>query len=282
MTEEDLLLKLRTAIKWVPLASDNDPHHLAVDPFLTLSREPHAAIHRMNLSRIALCVPPQVDRPTLYALGLSRYAEIFYGLEEEWVGLIGDPADWVDRGDDDRFTDLDHADSGERIRSMLRLLYIPELLRSRSLRADLSFLESIDPTVGELLHDRNPGIEVKNYVQHRVRTKPHLLVAWIWILYSAILYGGREIRAQLLKSGSEFWDLSATEIKASRTPCPLSFWHIEDDVAVKTKFRTLIARVDRLLTREEHQEILEESLHIFQKLELLTLTLDDEAAQIQT
>ncbi|KAJ5724822.1 hypothetical protein N7493_006550 [Penicillium malachiteum] len=253
MIEEDLLLKLRTAIK-----------------------EPHAAIHRLNLSRIALCVPPQVDKPTLYALGISRYAEIFYGLEEEWVKFIGDPADWIDQDSDDRSPSC-LQDRTERVRALLRQLYMPELLRSRSLWADLAFLESIDPANTGFLHGHNAGMDVRKYLHQLVAKTPHLLVAWIWILYSAILYGGREIRAHLLKAGPQFWDLSAAEIKAKRTPCPLSFWHIEDDAVVKTKFRSLITSVDCLLTREEHQEILDESLQIFQKLEQLTLSLDEEA-----
>ncbi|KAJ5633522.1 hypothetical protein N7528_001364 [Penicillium herquei] len=253
MTEEDLLLKLRTAIK-----------------------EPHAAIHRLNLSRIALCVPPQVDRPTLYALGISRYAEIFYGLEEEWVAFIGDPADWIHQDSDDRTASC-LQDRSERVRALLRQLYLPELLRSRSLRADLAFLESMDPANMGFLHGHNAGMDVRKYLHQLVAKTPHLLVAWIWIIYSAILYGGREIRAHLLKAGPQFWDLSAAEIKAKRTPCPLSFWHIEDDAVVKTKFRSLITSVDCLLTREEHQEILDESLRIFQKLEQLTLNLDEEA-----
>ncbi|KAJ5537881.1 hypothetical protein N7494_007360 [Penicillium frequentans] len=255
MTEVDLLAKLREAIKG-----------------------PHAAIHRMNISRISLCVPPQTLRPTLYTLGLSRYAEIFYGLEEEWVAFIGDPTDWIGEESVDRIPDSS-LDSSQRMKSLLRILYVPELLRTRSLQADLSFLQSVDPSSTELIREQNPGLEIRRYIHDHVGQSPHLLVAWIWILYSAVLYGGRELRSQLLKAGPEFWDLSATELMAHRTPCPLSFWHIDGDGAVKAKFRTLMVDVDRLLTPQEQQDILNESLQIFQKLELLTLSLDEEAKQ---
>ncbi|KAJ5639904.1 uncharacterized protein N7484_007766 [Penicillium longicatenatum] len=255
MTEEDFLVKLREAI-----------------------REPHAAIHRMNLSRINLCIPPQILRPTLYALGLSRYAEIFYGLEEEWVALIGDPTDWIGEGSLDHIPDSS-PDSSERMKSLLRILYVPELLRTRSLQADLSFLQSVDPSSRELVLEPNPGLEIRRYIHECVEPNPHRLVAWIWIMYSAVLYGGRELRSQLLKAGPEFWDLSATELKARRTPCPLSFWHMDDDGVVKAKFRTLMVDAGRLLTPQEKQEILDESLQIFQKLELLTLSLDEEVKQ---
>ncbi|KAJ5116557.1 heme-binding peroxidase [Penicillium angulare] len=258
MTEDDLLVKLRQAIQ-----------------------EPHASIHRLNLSRIALCIPPQIHQPILYALGLSRYAEIFYGMEEVWVAVIGDPADWIDRATDDRIADSESppssSDSTERITSLLRLLYVPELLRTRALQADLSFLGAMDPNITRWFQTQNPGAEIREYLNHEVRGKPHLLVAWIWIIYSAILYGGYEIQAKLLKAGAEFWDLSEKELKSSRTPCPLSFWHIDGAATVKKKFRTLMVDANRLLTRSEQQEVIDESLRIFKKLERLTLSLDEEA-----
>lgn len=233
----------------------------------------------MNLSRINLCVPPQTLRPTLYTLGLSRYAEIFYGLEEEWVAIIGDPTDWIGEGSVDCIPDSS-LDGRQRMKSLLRILYVPELLRTRSLQADLSFLHSVDPSGAELSREQNPGLEIRSYIHDHVGQNPHLLVAWIWILYSAILYGGRELRSQLLNAGPEFWDLSSTELKARRTPCPLSFWHIDNDSAVKAKFRTLMVDIDQLLTPQEQQDILNESLRIFQKLESLTLSLDEEAKQV--
>ncbi|KAJ5950107.1 hypothetical protein N7454_001691 [Penicillium verhagenii] len=255
MANADLLLKLREAIK-----------------------EPHAAIHQMNLSRMSLSLPPHTPRPTLYALGISRYAEIFYGLEDEWVAYIGDPTDWIGKESDDRDPDSS-SDSCHRVRSLLRTLYVPELLRTRSLQADLAFLQSVDPVSVELIGGDNPASEIRKYIHGHVGRTPHLLVAWIWILYSAILYGGRELRSQLLKAGAEFWDLSAAEIKGGKTPCPLSFWHIEDAAAVKAKFRGLMVEVDRLLNPQEQQDILDESMGIFQKLESLTLSLDQEAMQ---
>ncbi|KAJ5261416.1 hypothetical protein N7478_012011 [Penicillium angulare] len=258
MREDDLLVKLRQVIQ-----------------------EPHASIHRLNLSRIALCIPPQVHQPSLYALGISRYAEIFYGMEEVWVAVIGDPADWIDRATDDRIADSSPSpspsDSDGRLTSLLRLLYVPELLRTRALQADLSFLGAMDPINARLIHSQNPGAEIRGYLNLEVRDKPHLLVAWIWILYSAILYGGYEIQAKLLKAGASFWDLSEKELKLNRTPCPLSFWHIDDAVTVKKKFRNLMVHANRLLTRSEQQDIIDESLRIFQELEGLTLSLDEEA-----
>lgn len=248
--------------------------------FLCIQRTPCSHSSHESLTNRSLSASSDPPAHTLH-LGISRYAEIFYGLEEVWVAVIGDPADWIDRAPDDRIADSCSYGSNERMKSLLRRLYVPELLRTRSLQADLSFLDSMDPVNTKLILDPNPGTEIRRYIDQHVRKKPHLLVAWIWILYSAILYGGREIQAQRFKAGPEFWDLSGKELKARRTPCPLSFWHIDDASAVKNKFRALILHVDHLLTREEHQDILEESLHIFQKLKLLTLSLDEEAKQVQ-
>lgn len=106
--------------------------------------------------------------------------------------------------------------------------------------------------------------------------KPHLLVAYIWVMYSAILFGGREIRAQLLKAGPEFWGLSVKDFASERTPSPLSFWNIDDNIAVRAKLRDRILKADRLLTFQERQDVLNESKDIFRKLELITTSLDED------
>ncbi|KAJ5110656.1 hypothetical protein N7532_001191 [Penicillium argentinense] len=254
MTADNLLVQLRKAIK-----------------------EPHAAIHRLNLSRIALCLPPQVHEPYLYKLGISRYAELYYGLEEAWVSCMDDPADWICDWSDEIALDevFAVADDKHRVQRLLRLLYIPELPRTRVLDADLCLLRSLSPC-DQVSVSENVWGEIRKDIFQRIMQKPHLLVAYTWILYSAILFGGREIRSQLLKAGPEFWGLSVTDFASSRTPAPLSFWNIDDDIAVRARFRHRIARADRLLTNQERQDVLDESAEIFRIFELLTRALDED------
>ncbi|KAF3393840.1 hypothetical protein F1880_004962 [Penicillium rolfsii] len=272
MTTGDFLAKLRHAIK-----------------------QPHTSIHRLNLSRIPLCLPPYTDRPSLYSLGLSRYAELFYGIENAWLSLIGDPVDWMSL---DTEADVENQISSpeenhdpfpcinaeKRIQTVLRMLYIPELLRTRALQNDIRFLTALHPPSDPVLihsnndHDRDSGRRVGQELRYRVRDRPHILVAYVWIIYSALLYGGRDIRSLLLKAGPDFWGLSVAEMTShQRLPCPLSFWHIDDDAEVKAKFRVRMTDAERLLSAREQDDVLDEAIRIFQTLEELTRSLDEDA-----
>lgn len=95
-------------------------------------------------------------------------------------------------------------------------------------------------------------------------------------MYS-VLYGGRDIRTLLLKAGPEFWGLSVPEINSQRrVPCPLSFWHVDDDGDVKGKFRAGMTDVERLLSAAEQQDIWDEAGRIFGILEVFTKSEDVE------
>lgn len=196
------------------------------------------------------------------------------------MSCIGDPTDWICEWTDESASDASSLDDEERIRTLLRLIYIPELPRTRFLQADLSLLRSMDPHDQRLPQSRGYELEMKNDIYERVMKKPHLLVAYTWIMYSAILFGGREICAQLLKAGPEFWGLSDADFTSSRTPSPLSFWNIDDYMAVRTKFRERILKADALLTSQERQEILDESGEIFRKFELMTTSLDEDTKNL--
>jgi hypothetical protein len=228
-------------------------------------------------------------------LGLSRYAELFYGIEDAWLSIIGDPVDWISHDTDTNAdTEIkipgaeendDPSPQSKSIKTVLRMLYIPELLRTRALQNDLRFLTALHPpstNPSVLIHsnndqDRDTGHQVGQDIRHRIQDKPHILVAYVWIMYSALLYGGRDIRTLLLKAGSDFWGLSVAEITSSqRIPCPLSFWYIDNDGEVKAKFRARMTDVERLLSAREQDDILDEAMRIFGTLEELTRGLDED------
>lgn len=174
----------------------------------------------------------------------------------------------------------------KRIQTVLRMLYVPELLRTRALQNDLRFLTALHPpsTSPPVLinsnndRDRDTGRRIGQEIRHRIQDKPHILVAHVWIMYSALLYGGRDIRTLLLKAGSDFWGLSVAEITfQQRIPCPLSFWHIDNDGEVKAKFRARMTDAERLLSAQEQGDILDEAMRIFGTLEELTRSLDEDA-----
>ncbi|KAJ5178699.1 hypothetical protein N7492_001909 [Penicillium capsulatum] len=237
-------------------------------------KEPHGVVNRLNTARIPLCLPPQANSTGLYTMGFSRYADIYLGFEEVWHSLIGDPADWPGEISDDPA----HFSSDEaRIQAVLRLLYMPELYRTRRLESDFAALKLLDPGLSSLHAGAdNAGSEFRQYIKQRMPEKPHLLVAYIWIMYQAMFNGGRFIRLQLLKAGPEFWGLSPKEMNPSDFPSPLSFWCVENDETVKTEFRERAVKIDGLLTEAERQEILDESLEIFRRCTVITSQLDEQ------
>ncbi|KAJ5483914.1 hypothetical protein N7539_005710 [Penicillium diatomitis] len=358
MTTGDLLTRLRSAIK-----------------------EPHTSIHKLNLSRIPLCLPPYTTDPSLYAYGLGQYAELFHAIESAWIDLIGDPMDWMYQeystkvqkselnntattttttttttihpinDETNKSTEGENVDAKEefpcihhedntiepplrspsnlqdsssssssssrhpvldthdhtRIQNVLRALYMPELMRTKALKDDLRFLNALNATTTQ---PSRPGVptttttttsnpdpphdthtrthHLTHSIHQRIQAHPHLLIAYIWILYSALLYGGRDIRTLLLKAGPDFWALSAVELPlpslrippANKLPCPLSFWQIggpEADAAeIKGRFRARMVDAERALTAPEQEAILQEAVGIFGVMEDMTRFLDED------
>ncbi|KAI9371583.1 heme-binding peroxidase [Aspergillus egyptiacus] len=238
-------------------------------------KEQHGKVNRLNTARIPLCLPPETKTPLLYALGLSRYAEIYLGLEKTWLAEIGDPIEWIE-GTRDNLDSF--ASSKERIQAILRLIYLPELLRTKRFEADLLALQSLDPDISAGLGTgrENAGRKFRQYIEEDIAMKPHLLVAYIWVMYQALFNGGRFIRMQLLKAGPEFWGLSAKTMDPTAFPAPLSFWNVDRDESIKTSFRSRVNMADKLLTEAEREEIMQEAVEILCRCELITLQLEDD------
>ncbi|PWY69027.1 heme oxygenase-like protein [Aspergillus sclerotioniger CBS 115572] len=252
-----------------------------VDPDLpskirTVIKEPHGAVNRLNTDRIPLCLPPNATSPSLYALGFSRYAEIYLGFEEAWQTQLATPPITPSQ------TSMP---PDERIRTILRNIYIPELHRSNRVKADLNFLPNLPNTN---ISNTNTGQEFRAYINSRISDKPHLLVAYVWIMYSALFNGGRWIRGLLCDAGPKFWGLEEGQLhvwKEGRYPPPLSFWQVEgerggDDGGVRDEFRMRVVEADEFLTEGERQEILDETLEIFKWCERITRELDRDVAEM--
>lgn len=234
-------------------------------------------VNHLNTARIPLCLPPQANTSGLYTLGFSRYAQIYLGFEEVWHSIIGDYEDWSTASEIDDDPIIFSSDE-ERVKAILRFLYMPELYRTRRLESDLAALNSLDS--GFSLGDDNAGTEFRQYIKQRISENAHLLVAYIWIMYQALFNGGRFIRGQLLKAGPEFWSLSPKEMDPTNFPSPLSFWCVEDDDAVRMEFKRRVLKADKMLTETERREILDEALEIFRRCRLLTLQLDEQTTAL--
>ena len=234
-------------------------------------------VNRLNTARIPMCLPPQVTSPGLYTMGFARWAEIYKGFEETWYSIIGDPADWPLETNHDPAS---YSSDEERVKAVLRMMCLPELYRTRRLESDFAALRLLDPSVADLdTGKENAGRDFRQYIKERMPEKPHLLVAYIWIMYQALFNGGRFIRLQFLKAGPEFWGLTQKDMDPTNFPSPLSFWCVENDEATKTDFRKRTVEADKLLTETERQEILAESLEIFRRCTHITLQLDEQVLE---
>lgn len=147
----------------------------------------------------------------------------------------------------------------------LRTLCAPELKRAGRLRRDLSRLR-----VGCSSDDTGP--KLKAFTQHITSItsrKPHLLLAYTWLLYMALFSGGRYIRARLRGAGREFWTMSNEKEKEKAEDIDidgaLSFWTFEgreDGEDVKAEFKQRFAEMEGWLTSEERDEVVQEAVYI--------------------
>ncbi|GKT85025.1 heme oxygenase [Colletotrichum tofieldiae] len=111
----------------------------------------------------------------------------------------------------------------ERTRSILTSLYLPGLMRSDRLRSDIASITGWSPEViEEQLKAVSESGRLAEFTQHVKRTiekKPHVLMAYSYILFMALFAGGRFIRATLESAGSEFWAQVPSPIPPYQTSC---------------------------------------------------------------
>ncbi|MCJ1404281.1 heme oxygenase [Xylographa trunciseda] len=237
------------------------------------TKSSHTHLNRLILARLPLALPPHSQSPEAYATGLQRIAPIYLSFESLWGEI-------VDLQPLEASQAIDH-----RVFSALKHLYIPKMLRSQSLRSDISYLlhHSLEEVDDVLEHME--GLQLHLFLQHFEQTcaaKPHVLIAYAWVMYMALFNGGRWIRAQLLAAKESSWRLSSFDSTAESGEVDpgvgLAFWHFpgeEDGEDLKNEFKARLNDVEGLLDAEQRQDIVDEALSIFKYLALLVEELDD-------
>ncbi|MCJ1247789.1 heme oxygenase [Trapelia coarctata] len=253
-----------------PVLGTNEPLSQTIN---TATREHHTRLNRLIVARLPLALPPQADDPTLYALGLQRFAFVYLWFESVWTELVAlQPLDASQT--------IDH-----RILSALKHLYLPELLRTPSLRNDLSCLlrQPVDRVDNDFAEMEGPHIQAfLEHFEKRCASKPHVLIAYAWVFYMALFNGGRWIRAQLLVAEKGAWNNNVRRMVAVPiAQSGLSFWHFpgdNDGEEIKAEFKARLADVEGLLTTEQQEDIVDEACMIFDHCELLAKELDETLA----
>ncbi|KAL0944033.1 heme oxygenase [Colletotrichum truncatum] len=206
------------------------------------TRSVHAKLNKLIIARLPLAIPPRSNDPSIYVSGLLHIAPIYIAFESLWKDIVESSSFTPDatQGDgcEPGFTLFDSnglslgSNTGhgskyqavcERTHSILKLLYLPKLMRSDRLRSDISTLTGWSPEVIdkqlEAVSEAGRLAEFTSHVRRTIEKKPHVLLAYSYILYMALFAGGRFIRATLESVGSEFWEHAPSSIPPFQTSC---------------------------------------------------------------
>ena len=228
----------------------------------------HSALNRLIRSRLPLCLPPHAQTPQLYAIGLSVFGSIYMSFEDEWRRVLARR-----RKDNPRMAEI------------LQTIRLPKLLRRHPLERELVDLQCF---IGKLPTSKI-AFDALGAHQTAMRTsihaKPHILLAYAWVMYMALFNGGHIIRDQLVAAGPKFWHTSNTPadfeegaylILAER----LQFWYFDspndgDDIKEDFKQRFDIAAAQ--LTASERADVVDEAVRIFAVCHTMVDWLDENA-----
>lgn len=267
------------------------------------TRPVHARLNKSILERLPQALPPYAANPSSYASGLLHIAPIYLVFESLWHNLVRDgddaPADspFLDPAEVSLFpSSQSHTpppaslpDCPPHIRAALTNLYLPTLLRSPSLHADLRAITGWSQAeVSTQLRLAAASGRLAHFLAHAKRSvsrNPHVLLAYAWVLYMALFSGGRFLRATLEEAPSVFWKAKADSVASCGCACyeptgeklPLSFFRFatpEDGEDLKREFKRRLAEVEETLSDHEMAEVVQEAICVFDNIVLLVSQLD--------
>lgn len=238
----------------------------------TATRKQHTELNRLIIDRIPLALPPTTNSPKVYALGLAAFAQIYLAFEQA--------LDDLERSQDATDQQIPIQDAHQReLRTWLATLRPASLKRSSRLKRDLQYLPGLDRSNFAQLDE-----EISADIHARAAAKPHILVAYTWVMYMAIFSGGRWIRSQLASAEPEFWTshTNAGPALAEKTPLGmpgfsfLSFDGDEDGEDIKVEYKKRLKEGETLLSLQERDDILQASQELFERCIAIVKKLDSE------
>lgn len=142
--------------------------------------------------------------------------------------------------------------------SLLKTLYDRSLLRTQRIQHDLSLLP---PLLSSHDNTQPQRVLTTQLITSRIQSRPHVLIAYTWIMYHALFNGGRWIRAQLLSASvPHFWPAAS-----DRENC-LTLWRFDGDrdgEDIKEAFKVRFDCVSAQLSEEEQQDVVDEAVDLF-------------------
>ena len=248
------------------------PNPTLPDVVRVATRKQHGILNHMIIHRLPQALPPNAESPLLLGIGLVSFTRIITFFESEWTHLIRDV----------KQTPASARGHDFEIRKWLAELRPAGLLRSERIRADLRHLRDV---AGSKVFDvPTAGEEWLFQMRALMRTHPHVLVAFAWVMYMAIFSGGRWIRHELAKAGAGFWTNQPETFydeKGGQAPLLelpgftfLSFDGKQDGADIKALFKSRLEKGDVLLTEQEKREIVDVSQQLFDHCIFLVRHLD--------
>ena len=225
------------------------------------TRKQHVVLNRLIISRLPLALPPRAKSPDLLGRGLAAFAQVFFTFEAAWDEIYSKK----------KSQSCAYGPSDDQVREWLSALRPEGLRRSARLESDLKHISN---RTGLRLGSASTA-QKKMLERMRVETeaRPHILVAYGWVMYMAIFSGGRWIREQLANAGNEFWTnepsyLPLEKESMARFELPgfsfLSFDGDDDGEGIKALFKARLAEAEALLTEDERQDVLSAAQGLFE------------------
>ncbi|KAI1414535.1 heme oxygenase-like protein [Hypoxylon sp. FL1857] len=206
------------------------PEHALGESINIATRSVHTKLNKLIIQRLRLALPPQADDASNYVQGLLHVAPIYITFESLWRTILEssetedgrirttaadcpEPSDAHSSPTTSSTTDAKSRPTiSNRIHVLLLSLYIDGLPRSSALKHDLASLTGwTAPELTAQLDERaaeSPVLaEFLAHIKRSVAARPHVLLAYAWVLYMALFSGGRFIRASLerVDPASSFW-----------------------------------------------------------------------------
>jgi len=249
------------------------------------TRKEHTDLNRLIISRLPLALPPTSKTPFAYTLGLSAFAQIFFAFEAAFTDLAT-----AEAARDQQPEAASSAYHTQELRRWIVSLRPEGLARSEVLARDLEYLRGLHKGKQPVL-SQDECAHIKRQVVDQYLAKPHVLVAYTWVMYMAIFSGGRWIRQQLAGAGPEFWSGGVTNTEATggdektaKAGTPgfsfLSFpASSQDGEDIKAEYKTRLAEAERMLTPAEREDVIEAAKTLFEQCIELVLFLDTEVVK---
>ena len=230
-------------------------------------------------------LPPRVNSPALFLLGILPFAYIFTALENEWAAFLAKPIS------DEHTAQLQSALSNLRLNGLLRAERFDSDVRQIQARLEKGIegdetdengckhLSSQDSATVLALRRCDVYFQTpRNYSQmstsmgdpshihvskitkritDAARSKPHLLVAYIYVWYMAVLSGGQYLLKSIQTVESEFWG-------HERIGDNFGFSFLCADFRLKDGLKGRLTALDLLLAPEQRAEVVQETELIYE------------------